>query len=370
MEGTTHAVSGWCAGVATAPMLGINSVGGTLIYSVVCTGAALGPDIDHPGAFATKRLGPLGKAAHKAAAGLSAWTFHKTRTPHDSSGKGTHRFLTHTVPWALMMGLLVALFTGLGHQLGNALGEEDAARVGGTIAVAPVVLMALFLAETKLNGRLDGLVLGAAAIGAGCLYFVDTDNDLWALSDLAVVVGVGVAIGHVAHDLGDAATEAPVPMLWPIPIQGKRWFPVNVPSWVRFPVGGPYEKRHVLPVFVLWAVALLPLVPDYAAWVIAQFVPADLAPWSTWLYFAGLVVVSLVWLAVGWPQKQAARSKASKERAERQAKEKAELKAKRREARKKAAKKKAAGVTKSSPGKKSPAKRNTTKKKPATAGRK
>jgi membrane-bound metal-dependent hydrolase YbcI (DUF457 family) len=72
----------------------------------------------------------------------------------------------------------------------------------------------------------------------------------------AAACGVAVGIGCVAHYLGDAITEQGCPILWPIPLGGKTWFPVAPPKIMRMQTGGTVEMAIVGPLITLLSVWL------------------------------------------------------------------------------------------------------------------
>ena len=59
MMGRSHALSGWCAGLAVAPLIGLTSVAQVVPFAAATAGYALVPDLDHPGASASRLLGPV-----------------------------------------------------------------------------------------------------------------------------------------------------------------------------------------------------------------------------------------------------------------------------------------------------------------------
>ncbi|QYN17562.1 metal-dependent hydrolase [Amycolatopsis sp. DSM 110486] len=233
MMGRTHALSGWCIGLATAPVVGLTSIGDALLYATVTTGAALLPDFDHPNARATKFLGRITGAVSKRLRGLSRFAYNHTASVHDSNRRDAHRTLTHTIAFAIVLGLIVG---------GCASAFDWPVTLG-------IVVFLIALGSDAL-GRWMLLVAAAGAIG-------------WAIGDEGLSgvswrLGVAVTIGCVTHILGDWVTEAPVPMLWPIPINGRRWYPTHAPEYLRFPVDGWIEHKIVWRLFKVLAVALIP----------------------------------------------------------------------------------------------------------------
>lgn len=196
MNGRTHAVIG-AASVAGAASLGVSLLD-CVPLAVIAAGFALGPDIDHPGStisksmpkFVHKIVHALCRVARTAtAAGRDrshfAW---KKRQGHDPE----HRTLTHT----LVSGAVVA---GIAWQA--------ALLPYGTAVMA--VLAAWWC--RKLAG---GLWLVMVA-GAGVALFTPVDP---------VLVAWAAGAGWISHIIADGCTKAGVPLLWPIPIGGYRWY--------------------------------------------------------------------------------------------------------------------------------------------------
>lgn len=80
-------------------------------------------------------------------------------------------------------------------------------------------------------------VLVAAAVG-------------WAVPPLAWL-GLPAGLGCLVHCLGDALTHAGVPLLWPVPIRGRRWYRVGTPKVMRFATGDSVEAWRVVPLLII-----------------------------------------------------------------------------------------------------------------------
>src|SRR5699024_464649 len=105
MMGRSHAASGAVVGLALAPALGLDTTE-TIPFAVAVAGYAIFPDLDCGGATASKLLGPLTSALSWLVCRLSAMVYRATRTDTGSTSAGTHRHLTHTIAFAVGMGLL------------------------------------------------------------------------------------------------------------------------------------------------------------------------------------------------------------------------------------------------------------------------
>ncbi len=98
----------------------------------------------------------------------------------------------------------------------------------------------------------------------------------------AAAFGVAVMIGCVAHFLGDAITELGCPMLWPVPLGGKTWYPVAPPKPLRMRTGGKVELLVVGPGLTIAAVVLSSVVLyriGAAPWLGQLDLPPEVMAW-------------------------------------------------------------------------------------------
>jgi hypothetical protein len=197
MNGKAHAAIG-----ATSPLVLITAgadLGQLLVLAGIAAGAALGPDIDHPNATATRALGT---AVHKSVHTLSKTVRWATSTRADraaaaqweSLGRDAdHRALTHTGVSALVVGT-----------------------AGFFLSLIPFGSVAV----VALGGWLVGNLVKRTTAPVVCI----------ALTGLAVMCSVpawmaasAVALGWLSHVLADACTMGGVPLMWPMRRDGKRW---------------------------------------------------------------------------------------------------------------------------------------------------
>jgi membrane-bound metal-dependent hydrolase YbcI (DUF457 family) len=238
--GSTHALSGWCAGLAVAPALGLSPVP-TVVFATVTAGYALAPDLDCGSATASRLLGPVTGLVSTGLRAASRTLYAATKGPRDENWSGEHRHLSHTVLFALAAGGLTALATAL----------------GGSWATLAVLLFGVLLAQAALG---DWIALVAA--GGGLVLALHGFTA--ALDDTRPWLWIAVTLGCVTHVAGDGLTLAGVPALAPIPIRGEVWFELGSPRVLRFRTGGTVEHRFVFPVFAVLGVLLLPGVWDTA----------------------------------------------------------------------------------------------------------
>ncbi|RJQ79256.1 metal-dependent hydrolase [Pseudonocardiaceae bacterium YIM PH 21723] len=241
--GPTHAIHGlvaWSAvtAVASGHAIGQLSPQTWVAGAVLASGAALLPDIDSPSSTIARTFGPFSQGFSSGISAVSSFVYRATRRGRDSNRTGGHRGLTHTLIFAALAAVLTAgavqsssrwalpllmfVFTGLAVR--GIMREWEADRDALAIAITSIVITLLLL--HWVGNQQEG--------NAGAL-------------------GVAVFIGCVAHFFGDAITEQGCPMLWPIPIMGKTWFPVAPPKVMRIRTGGWVELGLVLPAFTALA---------------------------------------------------------------------------------------------------------------------
>jgi membrane-bound metal-dependent hydrolase YbcI (DUF457 family) len=245
MLAVSHATSGAALGLAVvgfAPRVVdiVPSPGSVLTFAAVCAGAALLPDLDHPASVATHRFSVFSWLACHAVRPLSAVVYDLTRGRRDT-GRGTHRGLTHTAAGAVLLGL----------------GLNLASATWGS----PVVLGPLFVCLALAIKGLDALVPGppSLVIAAGLTWGVQ----VWVPGGTAGTagwLGSAVTLGMLVHAVGDAITESGAPLLWPVPIRGRTWYPVGSPRAARFRTGGAVESWVVAPVLTVGTLVLAVLV--------------------------------------------------------------------------------------------------------------
>lgn len=260
MMGRTHALTGWCAGLALAPAVGADTLHQAVVFAAVTAGFALLPDLDHPGARASRLFGPLTGALSWVLRRASAAVYQLTKGPRDERRSGTHRHLTHTLLFAVGLGALTAAGT----------------EAGGPWAVACIALLALLLAEGALGDWLLPVSGGAVLWWVG-----STPNGIAELAPLGGWLGIAVAAGCFTHCLGDALTESGCPFLFPIPIAGETWYELRPPSWLRFRTGHTAELVVIFPAFAVLAVLLLPGAFTFVGELIGSYIPpasADSGP--------------------------------------------------------------------------------------------
>jgi membrane-bound metal-dependent hydrolase YbcI (DUF457 family) len=248
--GRSHALSGWCAGLAVAPLVGLNSLAEVVPFAAATAGYALLPDLDHPGASASRLLGPITGLVSRATRLSSAVLYAATKGPRDEDSSGQHRHASHTLAAALLLGVLAAA----------------AGRGGGRWAVLAVAMFGLVLAADVLGDWLLVVVLGAVLWSVAGTWLPGTTVPgvtaaaavQHGLDEIGGWIGVAVTVGMFVHCLGDSLTRSGCPWLWPLPIRGETWFEIRPPRGLRFRTDSRVERLMIAPALVVAAVLLLP----------------------------------------------------------------------------------------------------------------
>ncbi|WP_214107524.1 metal-dependent hydrolase [Acrocarpospora catenulata] len=232
MMGHSHALSGALVWLGIAPALAAlpsavspelaGVVGSVLTPSelvagaLICAGAAMLPDLDHPSATIAQTFGPVTWALSKAVNWVS----------------GGHRNATHSLLFAVVMGFGA-------HFLAE----------NYPIAKDVLVVLSIGLAIRAIGIGVPGKRLASAmvnvALTAGLFATFLTLGVQYAW------LGLAIGIGCFVHVVGDCLTERGCPVLWPIP--GKWLLPYDI----GFKTGKKFELNILAPVLSVAVVALL-----------------------------------------------------------------------------------------------------------------
>lgn len=283
MMGSSHAVSGaavWLNGWALAATAGVAEPRADVLTvgTLVCAGAALVPDFDHPKSRLAQSAGPLSQGFARIVGWVGARIHAATKLDADRPDIDGHRTATHTIVFAVLAGCLVSGFAGLSGDLGDWLARSTGMPIAalGRLPISLLVFAFVQLGAAAIRSNFGGrrkrvrplgksgprlhkatFLAWLCAIGS----YVLVPADVWWL-------GLAVGMGCVVHCLGDAITASGCPMLWPAPIpsyetvrvRGKgtqrvrvwrTWYLVGTPKWMRFTVGTRPET------YVTWALTLL-----------------------------------------------------------------------------------------------------------------
>ena len=241
MMGRTHATSGaviWLAGSALLTAAGAEpGLGAVIVGAAVTAGAALLPDLDHQSSTVAHTAGPVSQLACRLVARGCARAHAATRTYLDRPDRDGHRTLTHTAIIGLAAGLLAGLVCWLAGGWGTAV-----------VVYAVVALGVRGGVRRRVRGEWGAIGIGvlAAAIAG------PTIGAAWWL-------GLAVAVGWLAHLAGDALTNSGCPILWPLKICGRRWYPVGSPRVIRMRTGGTAERAVYVVLLLVGAVSTVSL---------------------------------------------------------------------------------------------------------------
>lgn len=243
MMGPTHAMSGAALWLVAAPLISSVapqpfSTAEVLVGAALCAGAAVVPDIDEPSSTIARSFGPVSWLAAKGVWWLSVAWYNLTRGPGDPPSADGHRKLTHTLFGQILLTGLAAALAGWGGRTGALI---------LMFILTGLAMRGLMHTWVKRNGWIVTTTAAAAATWAAAEWLPGGGSYWW----LTATVFAGVVI----HGLGDTPTKDGMPWLAPfIPIRGKRWFDVALPSLLRFKANGWLDKAF-LAIFTVVALA-------------------------------------------------------------------------------------------------------------------
>ncbi|HEU5159950.1 MAG TPA: metal-dependent hydrolase [Streptosporangiaceae bacterium] len=222
MMGHTHALSGAAAWLAATPLLGDSALLGHFAVhlspaqiaagTVVCAGAAMLPDIDHHDGTIANAFGPLTRVLCRIVGALSGGHRHATHSLVFAAlaGLGASLAVMHLPGWAWSIVLFSLIGLGL-HGIGIRVPERE-----------------------RFSALLNAVIAAALA-------YVMRDLDMG-------FAGCAVALGCLAHVLGDCLTPDGCPLFWPA-----RWR-IEVPLIPR--TDGALERWVLAPLLTLGVVIL------------------------------------------------------------------------------------------------------------------
>ena len=141
-------------------------------------------------------------------------------------------------------------------------GASAAAIFGGRWAVLGILFVHLVLA-------VEGLLWRAARVSSDVLVWLLGATSAWILAGVLdqpgngsdwlfdapgqeyLWLGLPIVLGALVHDIGDALTVSGCPILWPIPLGRKRWYPLGPPKAMRFRAGSWVELKVLMPAFMI-----------------------------------------------------------------------------------------------------------------------
>ncbi|WP_320784039.1 metal-dependent hydrolase [Streptomyces sp. CRN 30] len=251
MMGPAHSLSG------AAAWLGVGAAAAAadrpmpwpvlLVGALICAGAALAPDLDHKAATISRSFGPVSRWLCEIVDKLSYAVYKATKKPGDPRRSGGHRTLTHTWLWAALIGaicsvtaiavdrwgVLLILFVHMVLAIEGLLWRAARGSSSDVLVWLLAATSAWILAD----------ILDQPNNGADWLFTAPGQEYLW--------LGLPVVLGALVHCLGDALTVSGCPVLWPIPVGRKRWYPLGPPKGMRFRAGSWVEVKVLMPVFMV-----------------------------------------------------------------------------------------------------------------------
>lgn len=248
--GPTHAMSGaaaWLIGVgAITTATGYEQSPIELaVYTAVCAGSALLPDLDcsgrvlsnQGGSTVARTFGVVSLFVAECVEKFSLGVYKLTQSKKDGKRRNGHRTFTHTWIFAALVGFgLSALVTNYERW---------------------TVIVTLFL---TLGLAIRGLLAEWARKSGWVLITITTTAiTITAIQNLPVdrgypLLGIAVGIGCFVHTLGDMITRAGCPVLWPMPIKGERWYEIGLTNSIALRAGGRLETAVLLPLLTILTV--------------------------------------------------------------------------------------------------------------------
>lgn len=258
--GPTHATMGAIGGLAvSAGYMAITKEPLHPAYitqlAIIGAGGALAPDLDSKTSTVNSSLGILRYPLWPIVNGTGVAVHSITRTKRDDVVEGGHRTFFHTTVAAILAGIGVGAAAMIPDEI-TIMGQT--LTLGSLLAIiitgffTNLALAGLFEKQIKKKRKEFGpyiLLLFSILIAIAMLFWTPGGVNPYFL-------GFAVAFGWFVHLIGDGITKMGVPMFWPLKINGKRWWDVALPSFMRIRAGGK-EEAVLFIVFTIILVALI-----------------------------------------------------------------------------------------------------------------
>lgn len=269
--GATHALSATAILLGLVAFLpgfmewaGLTSLALIVLAVLVATGGSLIPDLDNSASSAKSALGIFGHALSVFFIASSKVIQTLVRTRRDDPDPNPHRGFWHTIPAALLIGVVTLLLTQIPGKVSVPMfGEVTVSWLVAlfiTAVCTHLALAGLFSSAVKkirkssVVGELVAFVV-SFGITLAVFWFVPHEGNYWWLA-------VAITLGVLIHIFGDAFTTAGVPLLFPLSgfIKGKFWWTTR---FTPMKAGGVAEKFVVIPICaLLTAVAFVKICMD------------------------------------------------------------------------------------------------------------
>lgn len=243
-----------------AMVLGSDSPWVFLMATLVAAGFALVPDLDNSASTVKSAFGFVGSALSVVFRSTALVVQTVVRKKADDAEPDPHRGFWHTIPSALLIGLMVYGITRIGGTVDLPwLGEfTTGTALGFLVAFGAIHLMfaGVFKKSVKKVKKLGGPLGSLLAFVMSALTTIvlmaniPSELDMWWL-------GVACAFGCIAHILGDMFTKAGVPIFWPIIGLWKRKMWWKTRFLVTIEAGSDVESKFIAPMFVVISVGML-----------------------------------------------------------------------------------------------------------------
>lgn len=229
--GPTHAMSGAAAGLAVAQIIppewgGVSTTSEVFVFAGIAAGAALLPDLDSPQATVSRSFGPLSLGLSHLVENVSQLIVNLTRGRRDKRCNNGHRTVTHTLWFALAMGLAsYALLVAFGKS----------AAIGMLFVLLGLAVRGLL---PDWVDKSSWLVVTAASMLLAVLAWEWVPD-----SGTGPVMAAAVTVGILTHQAGDLITKRGIPFFAPLlPMKGQRWWSLRLPEALRIRASGTVDK--------------------------------------------------------------------------------------------------------------------------------
>lgn len=255
--GLTHSLSAlalFLLATALMPNLIFLYLGTEDLFVYLCSifvliGASIGPDFDNSKSTAISSLGIVGRGISTLLRTIAVFIYSITRSKKDNPEPNPHRGFWHTILSTILLYFLILSVISIPTKVNI---NNNVYSIGfimffillfGCIHLAIASLFGTFTKALKRKGNI-GTIISLIISLIITLFFIfvlpKNTNYKW--------FPFMFSMGWLIHILGDTLTISGTPLLFPLKINGKRWWTIRL---TPIHANGTIEKCLIIPIFLL-----------------------------------------------------------------------------------------------------------------------
>lgn len=221
-----------------------------LIFLFIVSGAALLPDLDNDESTAGYQLGIFGSLIKVFMKTTAYIVYSVYNLKNDQPPKSMHRLLWHTPLIGLLILLYFVYFSPEGNQsywnlITSTISNGTYTSFAINHIVTTVIMIIAYLCAVLGSNIILYWPMKILPFGNFIKSMINNIVPILILIFLLNIpiyelqyIGIAIGLGYIFHLVGDIITQGSVPLIWPIPWNGKAWNKPNILGPFQIRTGG------------------------------------------------------------------------------------------------------------------------------------